>query len=519
MKARFEAGWGRWRRAIGPVAGIAFGAIALGLAMPAGGAGEAASPSRSGYFHVVQDDGVWWLLDPLGRKHLSRGVNNVNYNGDFSPPLDYSPYGRAVREKYGSRDAWADAVSQRLREWGFNTIGSWSSEALYKSGLAYTHNLNVARSVPDKPVFPDVFSEEFASTADRVASQQCAPRREDVALLGYYLDNELHWGESWHSARGLLALYFALPGGAPGRAKAIEYLRSSYVTIGELNEALGSALASWSELGEASELRALGPQIEDAQRAIQASFFEQLVESGAITYETLVSGSKRMAGGSIDALNDRLGTSYESFEAAFAVRPMSATAKALRELESGFSGRVAEQYFRVATQAIRRHDPNHLILGVRFGGVVFEPVARAMAPYVDVASVNEYRPLPGPEIERLHTWSGRPVMITEFSFKAKDAGVPSDTSASIALPTQADRADAYERYVSALAAIPHLVGYHWFQHHDQPAQGRFDGENNNFGLVSNDDTPWPPLVDRVTEVNARVEAIHSQSGKAPATAN
>ena len=149
-----------------------------------------------------------------------------------------------------------------------------------------------------------------------------------------------------------------------------------------------------------------------------------------------------------------------------------------------------------------------MILGVRFGGVVFEPVARAMGPWVDIASMNQYRTLPGAELGKLHAWTERPVLVTEFSFKAIDAGVPSDTSAGLALATQEERAVALGRYLDALVRLPFIVGYHWFQYSDQPPTGRFDGENNNFGLVSNQDIPWRPVVERIAQANLNSEALH-----------
>lgn len=470
-------------------------------------AGDSESEA-TGFYRVEKTDSVWWIVDSMGQRTLSRGVNAVRYAGDHSPGVGYSPYGRAVERKYGAREAWADAIVDRLKSWGFNTLGSWSDPELYGAGLAYTHNLNVARSVPDVSVFPDVFSEAFRNAADRIAEEECAPRRTDPALLGYFLDNELHWGESWHSERGLLALHFAGPADSEGRRAAIAFLRDTYASIERLNSALGSSVEGWPQVEAAADLRELNPKIESAQLAIQSAFFGHLVGSGAISREALVDGSKRMAGGAIDALNEARGTNFASFEEAFAERPMTALAVTLRELERKFSALVAERYFRITTEAIRRSDPNHLILGVRFGGMVFEPVARAMAPYVDVATMNQYRVTPSEGLRQLSEWTGRPVIVTEFSFKALDAGVPSNTSASIPLPTQSDRADAAERYIEKLATLPFIIGYHWFQHADQPASGRFDGENNNFGLVSNNDEPWEPLVSRLADVNARVDKIH-----------
>ncbi len=503
----------RVRAGISKVCDALFVSLLVQFAVLPNAMADDSEPAAAHFYRVEKADGVWWIVDANGQRTLSKGINAVRYEGDHSPAIGYAPYGRAVERKYGSREAWADASIGRLRGWGFNTLGSWSDPQLYGAGLAYTHNLNMARSVPGHSVFPDVFSEEFRETADRVAREQCDTRSDDPALLGYFLDNELHWGESWHSERGLLALHFAGPLNSPGRSAAITFLRDSYGTVERFNSALGSSLANWSELEAASDLRELNSEIESAQLVIQSAFFGRLVESGAISREALVDGSQRMAGGSIDALNKVRGTTFASFEEAFALRPMTTLAETLRGLERRFSAVVADRYFEVTTEAIRRHDPNHLILGVRFGGTVFEPVARAMAPYVDIATMNQYRTIPGEELRRLSEWTGLPVIVTEFSFKALDAGVPSNTSASIPLPTQLDRAKAAEKYLENLAALPFVVGYHWFQHADQPASGRFDGENNNFGLVSNGDEPWGPLVSRLAEVNARVDEIHGRSGE------
>jgi len=54
-----------------------------------------------------------------------------------------------------------------------------------------------------------------------------------------------------------------------------------------------------------------------------------------------------------------------------------------------------------------------------------------------------------------------------------------------------------------------VVGYHWFEHADEPAEGRFDGENSNYGLVNIRDEPWSILVARAVAVNLQVETVHS----------
>ena len=83
--------------------------------------------------------------------------------------------------------------------------------------------------------------------------------------------------------------------------------------------------------------------------------------------------------------------------------------------------------------------------------------------------------------------TGKPCLIGEFSFRGADSGLPNTNGAGPVVATQG-RA---RRLLPALrhrgAAKPTLVGYHWFEHADQPAEGRFDGENSNFGTVTIND--------------------------------
>jgi len=169
---------------------------------------------------------------------------------------------------------------------------------------------------------------------------------------------------------------------------------------------------------------------------------------------------------------------------------------------------VAEEYFRQCRDAIRRYDPNHMIIGCRFGGYVLPAVLAAMRSHVDLVSYNDYGQ--EPPIEKLRMISsatGKPVMITEFSFKAMDSGLPNTRGAAKPLQTQAQRAERFTHYVEGLASLPECVGFHWFQYSDQPAEGRFDGENSNYGLVKGDDSSWDLLTGTMQEVNRGLEAL------------
>jgi hypothetical protein len=184
------------------------------------------------------------------------------------------------------------------------------------------------------------------------------------------------------------------------------------------------------------------------------------------------------------------------------------------EDRSEFLGLVAEEYAKVTSEAIRRHDPNHLVLGCRFAGYAGDSAMRAVGRHFDVVSYHSYNAsAPVERLEQVARLSGKPVMITEFSFKAMDSGLPNTKGAAKPVATQQERADGFARYVEALASLPYCVGFHWFEYRDEPMEGRFDGENSNYGVVHIDFTPWDVLTARMKAVNARMEELHSQAAK------
>jgi agarase len=55
-----------------------------------------------------------------------------------------------------------------------------------------------------------------------------------------------------------------------------------------------------------------------------------------------------------------------------------------------------------------------------------------------------------------------------------------------------------------------LVGYHWFQHADQPSEGRSDdGENSNYGVVTIADDTYQEITRSMTAVNADADRLHN----------
>jgi hypothetical protein len=136
-----------------------------------------------------------------------------------------------------------------------------------------------------------------------------------------------------------------------------------------------------------------------------------------------------------------------------------------------------------------------------------------VGPYFDVISYHSYIFMPPVDrLERITRLAGKPILLSEFSFKAMDSGLPNTKGAAKPVATQEDRAKGFASYVEALAALPGCVGYHWFQYRDQPKEGRrLDGENSNYGVVKIDGTPWETLTTRMKDVNAGLDASHAKA--------
>ncbi len=167
----------------------------------------------------------------------------------------------------------------------------------------------------------------------------------------------------------------------------------------------------------------------------------------------------------------------------------------------------------MTTAAVKAADPNHLLLGSRFAFPPPAPVIEAAGRHADVVSFNCYEHEPDVALAAFCR-TGKPCFIGEFSFRATDSGLPNSTGAGSILATQTERAASFRRYVTQALQNPLLVGYHWFEHADQPAEGRFDGENSNFGTVTIDDRVYEELTRAMTAVNAEAESIHNTAAMA-----
>jgi agarase len=383
----------------------------------------------SGRFRLAEHAGVSWLVDPEGGRFLSMGINNVNFRPDEVQGTKRVPYAETCARKYGGVEGWRAAAAARLAGWGFNTLGSWSDEAVADAGtaLAVAPNLDLGmsfawakneqdRSRPQQ-AFPDVFDPAFADHLTQRAHERCAARREDARILGWFMDNELRWGPDWRGPEELLTLFLNLAPDTPGRGAARDWLAARHGDAGAPSQA----------------------DCDD------------------------------------------------------------------------FAALLAERYFALTAEALRTADPAHLNLGSRFAYPPKPAIVAAAARHTDIVSLNCYDPDPANALA-IYERCGKPLLIGEFAFRSVDSGLPNTRGASPIVATQAERASAYRAYATTALSHPRVVGVHWFEHADQPKEGRFDGENSNYGTVTIEDDAYAELTAAMKDLNAAADTLHAATG-------
>jgi hypothetical protein len=259
-----------------------------------GGWTEGPRFKATGYFRVQKHKGKWWLVDPTGRLFWSHGIDCV-HDGDPTPISDRQPYFRDLPEpnsplarfygrgtwaphgyysthtpyktydfgranlfrRYGEEfeTAFADVTHRRLESWGVNTIANWSSEQVYLLRLTpYVATIHFeARTLEGSEgywgKFYDVFDPSFQENLRKRLESERSKTAGDPWCIGYFVHNELAWGDD----TSLAAAALASPADQPAKCVFLSDLETKYETIENLNKAWGTRYASWQAVSESRQ--------------------------------------------------------------------------------------------------------------------------------------------------------------------------------------------------------------------------------------------------------------------------
>ena len=427
------------------------------------GSGESLGLKKTGFFHVEQKQGKWWLVDPDGNAFFHFGVCGFAPSDDYTyvtgregiyeglPKLD-SEFASAFREgnsdhfsfylanaikKFGRAydyESHAERMIERVKKWGFNSIGAFSPVPK-KAAFPYVAHLpiNEWEGVPRIPGAHEVWDPYDAATAKMIADKLAAglpARANDPLLIGYFIVNEPRYDE-------LPRVIPSLPGKHACKRELVAALKAKYSTVDAFN-------AAWQA---------------------KAASFDELIEPG-----------------------------------------LAVTTDAAKADVKAFVGEFMETYFTQVETAFRQHDANHLLIGSRLQPITIEneQLCRIMGKHVDVVSYNYYTfGVDTAALKRYHEWTGgKPMMLSEFFWASpKDSGLIGGREVS----SQQERGLAYRNYVEQSAALGFVIGIEWFTLIDQATTGRwfskYNGESYNTGLVSVADRPWKEMLAEMMKTN------------------
>lgn len=183
-------------------------------------------------------------------------------------------------------------------------------------------------------------------------------------------------------------------------------------------------------------------------------------------------------------------------------------------VKAEFAGIVADRYYQIVSNAIRKYDGNHLYLGSRLHGFPknMESVVSAAGRYCDVISINYYGSWTPDKIlmKNWGEWAGKPFMISEFYTKAMDSGLSNTTGAGFTVHTQKDRGCAYQNFCLGLLQCRDCVGWHWFRYQDNdPTANGADPSNldSNKGLLDSEYQWYLPMIKYMKQLNHDVYSL------------
>ena len=248
----------------------------------------------TGFFRVQKYKGKWWLIDPQGRLFFSHGIDCVRsanatpitdrehyyhnlpkanspfakfygrgswaphgYYKDHSPYRTYDFSQANFLRKYGRgwEQDFADITHRRLKSWGMNTIANWSDATIYLmrktpyvSTISYTaRKLEGSKGYWGK--FYDVFDPSFRQTLRRRLEREKDTSASDPWCIGYFVHNELSWGDETSLAVAALIS----PPDQPAKKVFVEDLKAKYKSIEKLNRAWGTDHTSWDALLQSTQ--------------------------------------------------------------------------------------------------------------------------------------------------------------------------------------------------------------------------------------------------------------------------
>jgi hypothetical protein len=217
-------------------------------------------------FHQIyaKGSGAHSYADPIGGKGRTFNFHLAN-----------------IIRKYGKDwlELWSEEALTRMKDWGFNTLGTWSNwDLLHRTDMPFVvwsgfWGIKVIESSTgywSKMV--DVFDESFPRQVEKAVAGITSSWKDEPLCIGYFFDNELAWEGVQN---GVLS-------SAPDQAARqvfIAWLRQRHGDLKVLNQAWESHFERWEEVrGTGSPTAAFDRDMSDFLYCFAQRYFTVIKE-------------------------------------------------------------------------------------------------------------------------------------------------------------------------------------------------------------------------------------------------
>lgn len=329
---------------------------------------------QAGFFRVGQSiHGKWWFIDPEGKAFYHKGSTGLNAGKSGGRRANLPPVSSRKAKK------WV----RYLKAWGFNAMGAWTTPEFFAQDMPFTEIIETFYEKPWlKTKFPDVWDTRWSDNIDAKCQQLCQPLKNNKMLLGYFIDNE----------RGFMEI--------PKHNEKIIANASIYQSH-KVKKKKKSALPEEPILNTEGLglLQFALSQSEDKPAAKKA-------------WEFVLQRHQSLAGLSKD-WQIKL-DSPDSLRKLTEQRKLLIAPAYLKD-QHDFVKLWVEQYYQVVSAKIHKYDPNHLLLGTRWGGTPGNAVLEAERKWADVVSQNNYRANFYERFDDLYQEVQRPILNGEIN--------------------------------------------------------------------------------------------------------
>lgn len=379
---------------------------------------------RKGFVHAERIDGIWFMVNAEGERFVPTGMNHVgpmhrfaSYNREFWMKEFGSEVFKNGRVDFNGPGAkrWLERIAKDHKEYGFNTLAFHHPltmpteycnelEFYYFGKMKFSHvHARRAKTMGPNGKLPDVFDPAWLAKLDAFVERYTARHKDAKYLLGHSYDDLPAY--TIHHLEKRITKFERHPW-------VIDIISKPGLTRGK---------QAWIDI--------LKEQYANAREA--GSMYGLAVSAWDDFGEVTEWGLPRDSGqGFAD--------------------------------QEKMNMRIVEAYLKANHDALRKHDPNHLIFGDKIQNARPQPdwVWKIVKKYVDVILIQDYDFFhPGHEkkLRHIHSLTGKPIINGDHSY-----GVlrPNMTAVKgVKVPSAKAKGQQYAVYLRGIMNLPFMVGW------------------------------------------------------------